>query len=126
MWLLMEISSLQNKICFIKYYIKLIKYVQNVSCMFIFLNFGIIDWSLRTGEILTFLQVQAQFKPAFLQKKLILHDLLQPQRTTLSGSGRPASISVIIGVNISLSINDPHLIRKDIYYQKKDNKLLMN
>ena len=54
MWLLMEISSLQNKICFIKYYSKLIKYVQDVSRMFIFLNFGLIDWSIGTGETLTF------------------------------------------------------------------------
>ena len=48
-----QISSFQNKICFIRYYIKLIKYVQKISSMFIFLNFGLIDWSIGTMAFFT-------------------------------------------------------------------------
>ena len=90
----MEISTLQNKIYFIKYYIKLIKYVQNVSFIFIFLNFRLNDWSI--GKVIPWhsLQVEAQFKPAFLQEQPFPHGPLQPQRITLNRSGGPASMSI--------------------------------
>ena len=55
------------------------------------------------------LQVEAQFKPAFLQEQPFPHGLLQRQSITLSRSGGPASISVIIGVYILFSITHPHL-----------------
>ena len=57
------------------------------------------------------LQVEAQFKPAFLQEQLFWHVPLQLQRITLSTSGGPASISVIIGVYILFSVTQTHLSR---------------
>ena len=50
MWLVMQISSFKTEIYFIKYYIKLIKYVQKVPFIFIFLNFGLNDWSIGAGD----------------------------------------------------------------------------
>ena len=47
-----------------------------------------------------FLQVEAQFKPAFLQEQLFPHGPLKLQRITSSRSGEPASVSIIIGVYI--------------------------
>ena len=55
------------------------------------------------------LQVEAQFEPAFLQERLFPHGPLLPQRITLSRSGRPASISLIIGVYMLFSNTHSHL-----------------
>ena len=55
------------------------------------------------------LQVEAQFKPAFIQEQLFPQVPLQLKRITLSRSVEPASISVIIGVYILFSITHPHL-----------------
>ena len=101
-----QISSFQNKICFIRYYIKLIKYVQKfLPCLS-----SSTSGSL-TGALVQWhsLQMEAQFKPAFLQEQLFPHGPLQLQHTTLSGSGGPASLSIIIGVNVLFSITHPHL-----------------
>ena len=57
------------------------------------------------------LQMEAQFKPTFLQEQQFPHGPLQPQCITLSRSGGPTSISVIIGVYILFSITHPHLSR---------------
>ena len=69
-----------------------------------------------TGELVLviprhFLQVEAQFKTAFLQEQLFRHGPLQPERITFSRSGGHASTSVIIGVYILFSITYPHLRR---------------
>ena len=51
------------------------------------------------------LQVEAQSKPAFLQEQLFPHGPLQPQRITLSRSGGPPSVSVIIAVQLPTPIS---------------------
>ena len=71
MWLLLEISLLQNKTYFIKYNIKLIKYAQKVSFIFSFLNFRINNWSIYTSDNMAFFKLEAQFKPGFLQEQLL-------------------------------------------------------
>ena len=74
------------------------------------------------------LKVEAQFKPAFLQEQLLPHDPLQLQRMTLSRSGGPASISVIIGMYICFQL--PTLISAGLFLHRSivskfesDNKL---